>query len=415
MPYLTIVPPDPVPADTLDLVTTPRVLAPLLVLALVALPSPAHAANDFTIPSSATIRISGHGYGHGHGMSQYGAQGAALQGLTHREIAEFYYPGTTWGTASGKVSVLITADTSKDVQVLAHDGLRLRALGSGKVTDLSVARPKASRWRIKPVADGRVEVTFRTTVWKVFRTLKGDAELFAPGAATTLVLPGGGRTAYRGALRSVKRDTVNILPLDRYLQGVVPQEVPALWEPEAVQAQAVAARTYAAYERAHPIASHYQICDTTSCQVYGGASAEHPAATAAIRASRGEVLLYAGEPAFTQFSASSGGWTSAGSAPYLVAKQDPYDGWDGNPHSSWLTVVSDVTIEKAFPSIGNLTRIRFSGRDGNGQWGGRVDTVNVTGTGGTRTVSGEDFRFLLGLRSEWVNLSVTAGRLTSSR
>ena len=222
-------------------------------------------------PDKATIRINGHGYGHGHGMSQHGAQGAALQGLTHEEIVAFYYPGTTPGTAKGKVSVLISADTSKDLQVLSEPGLKLRALASGKVLDLAKARPQASRWRVTPVSGGRAEVSYRTAGWKSFRTVTGDAELFRTGAATTLVLPSGAKVAYRGVLRSGKKDTVNVLPLDKYLQGVVPQEVPALWEPEAVQAQAVAARTYAAYERAHPIASHYQICDTTSCQVYGGA------------------------------------------------------------------------------------------------------------------------------------------------
>jgi stage II sporulation protein D len=395
------------------LVTFFRAVAVLaLAVSLAGLPSPAHAAtDDWAIPDKATIRINGHGYGHGHGMSQHGAQGAALRGLTHQQIAEFYYPGTTFGTAKGKVSVLISADTSKDVHVVSSAGLRLRALSTGKVFELGTVRPKASRWRITPVSGGRSQVSYRTSSWNVFRTLNGDAELFTPGAATTLVLPSGAKAGYRGVLRSVKKDTVNVLPLDRYLQGVVPQEMPPLWEPEAVQAQSVAARTYAAYERAHPIAEHYQICDTTSCQVYGGAGAEHPAATAAIRASRGEVLLYDGAPAFTQFSASSGGWTSAGSAPYLVAKEDPYDGWSGNPHRAWQTVVSDGTVEKAFPGIGNLTRIQFSGRDGNGEWGGRVDTVTVTGSAGTKTVSGEDFRFLLGLRSEWVNLTVTAGRL----
>ncbi|GAB3256949.1 SpoIID/LytB domain-containing protein [Nocardioides dilutus] len=385
-----------------------------LVVAVLGLPTTAHAAaDDWTIPDKATIRIYGHGYGHGHGMSQHGAQGAALQGLTHQEIVDFYYPGTTWGTAKGKVSVLITADTTKDVRVVASGSLRLRVLASGKVLELAKARPRATRWRITPVTGGRSQVSYRTSSWKVFRTVNGDAELFTPRAPTTLVLPKGAKVAYRGVLRSVKKDTVNVLPLDRYLQGVVPQEMPPLWEPEAVKAQAVAARTYAAYERAHPIASHYQICDTTSCQVYGGASAEHRAATAAIRASRGEVLLHDGAPAFTQFSASSGGWTSAGSAPYLVAQQDPYDGWSGNPHSSWQTVVSDGTVEKAFPGVGNLTRIQFAGRDGNGEWGGRVDQVTVTGDKGAKTVSGEDFRFLLGLRSEWVNLTVTAGRAGS--
>lgn len=396
--------------------TLSRILTALALAAtsVALLAPPAQAADDWAIPAKATIRINGHGYGHGHGMSQHGAQGAALQGLTHREIAEFYYPGTTWGTAAGKVSVLVSADTTRDVQVLARPGLKLRVLATGRVLDLAAARPRASRWRIVPVSGGRVTVSFRTSGWKAFRTVAGNAELFGAGP-TRLVLPGGRTVAYRGALRSAARDTVNVLALDRYLQGVVPLEMPALWEPEAVQAQAVAARTYAAYELAHPLATHYQICDTTSCQVYGGASAEHPAATAAVKASRGEVLLYDGSPAFTQFSASSGGWTSAGSAPYLVAKQDPYDAWSGNPHTDWQTVVSDGTVEKAFPGIGNLTRIRFSGRAGHGQWGGRVGSVRVTGSAGSRTVTGEEFRFLLGLRSEWVNLTVTTGRQGARR
>ena len=391
------------------LVTFSRALATLVLAAsLAGLPAPAHAAvDDWAIPDNATIRIDGHGYGHGHGMSQHGAQGAALQGLTHQQIAEFYYPGTTWGTAKGKVSVLVSADTTKDVHVLASGGLRLRALASGKVFELGKARPAASRWRITPLSGGRSEVSFRTAGWHVFRTLTGDAEVFTPGAATTLVLPSRARVAYRGVLRSVKKDTVNVLPLDKYLRGVVPTEMPVSWEPEALAAQAVAARTYAADGRSRPIAAHYQLCDTTSCQVYGGASAEQPESNAAIAASTGEVLLYDGVPAFTQFSASSGGWTSAGSVPYLVAQEDPYDAWSGNTNTSWQTTVSDATVEKAFPAIGNLTRIQFISRTGNGQWGGRVVKAKLTGTGGSKVVTGEDLRFALGLRSEWVNLTVS--------
>ena len=384
-----------------------RLLVPVLALVVVGVPAPAHAADDWAVPATATVRIDGHGYGHGHGMSQHGAQGAALQGLTHRQIAEFYYPGTTWGTAAGKVSVLVGADTTPDVEVLARPGLRLRALSTGVVTDLAAARPRAKRWRLTPTARGKVKVFYLAAGWKKLRKVTGDAELFAKGGPTTLVLPGGKRAAYRGALRATHGDTVNVLSLEKYLRGVVPLEMPVSWEPEALAAQAVAARTYAANGRAHPIASHYQLCDTTSCQVYGGAGAEHPSATAGIKASKAEVLLYDGEPAFTQFSASNGGWSSAGSAPYLVAKQDPYDAWSGNPHTAWQTTVSDGTIEKAFPGVGNLTRIRFTKRTGDGQWGGRVVKVRLTGSAGTRTISGEDFRFGLGLRSEWVNLTVS--------
>ena len=90
--------------------------------------------------------------------------------------------------------------------------------------------------------------------------------------------------AYRGALRSATpagggRDTVNVVGFDGYLKGVLPKEVVAsTWPVETLRAQAVAARTYAAYERAHvPAGRHYDLCDTAACQVYGGASAEYSA------------------------------------------------------------------------------------------------------------------------------------------
>jgi stage II sporulation protein D len=383
--------------------------ASVLLAALMGAPAPAFAADDVDVPPSATITIKGRGYGHGHGMSQHGAQGAALQGLTHEQIVEFYYPGTTSGTARGKVKVLISADTSKDVVVRANQRLRLRVLATRDVVDLAAAVPTATHWRAVGVRKGRTLVSFKDgqngAQWQRLRRIAGPVEFFTPRRPTTLVLPGGATASYRGALRAVLDDTVNVLSLDTYLRGVVPREIPALWEPEAVQAQAVAARTYAAYERAHPLAEHYQICDTSSCQVYGGTASEHPAATAAIKATKREILTYDDEPAFTQFSASSGGWTSAGSVPYLVAQKDPYDNWDGNPHNPWQVTISDAAIEKAFPAIGNLTRIQVNARDGNGQWGGRVDTVTLTGSKNVTAVSGEDFRFLLGLRSEWFTLS----------
>ena len=105
-----------------------------------------------------------------------------------------------------------------------------------------------------------------------------------------------------------------------------------------MRAQAVAARTYAAYERQELTGP---LCDTTSCQVYGGYSAEHPASNDAVAATAHLTLMHRGAPAFTQFSSSSGGWTSAGSKPYLPAKADPYDGWAGNPVHSWSARVSD--------------------------------------------------------------------------
>ena len=77
------------------------------------------------VPAAASYTVTGYGYGHGHGLSQYGAQGAANQGLSWKQIIAFYYPGTRLGKARGTIKVLITAD-KKDVVVDARDGLGSR-------------------------------------------------------------------------------------------------------------------------------------------------------------------------------------------------------------------------------------------------------------------------------------------------
>jgi stage II sporulation protein D len=388
-----------------------RLLAVASAAALTLVSVPAQAAeNSWTVPRQAWVTIKGHGYGHGHGMSQYGAEGAGRQGLGYRRIVEFYYPHTRWGVAKGPVSVLISADTTDDLVVGARSGLRVRGTAGGGFTTLP--DNGTTRWRITRWGDGVNHVGYlRNGTWRHYTALSGQGEFSAGGAPITLVTPSGARQ-YRGRLRAaapsagaVARDTVNILPLESYLRGVVPLEMPALWTAAAVRTQAVAARTYAAYERAHPRAAHYQLCDTTSCQVYGGYSAEHPASNAAIDATHQQVLLSGGDPAFTQFSSSSGGWTAAGSFAYLPAKRDPYDGWSGNPVHTWSTKISDVRLENQWPAIGNLTSMTTT-RDGNGDWGGRVRAITLTGSQGRVEVSGDTFRSELGLRSTWLTFRI---------
>lgn len=389
------------------LVVTSVVAAGALALAG---PAPAHAADTWDVPAKAKITIKGHGYGHGHGMSQYGAEGAAREGLTFEEIAEFYYPGTTWGKATGRIRVQLTADTTDDLVVLARKGLRVLDLGSGETFELP--DKGASRWRVVRADDGSNRVSFYTDRWRSWRTLTGEGAFTASGDPITLVTPSG-NNRYRGRLAALTpadapaaRVTVNTVRLEQYLRGVVPLEIPALWTPAAVRAQAVAARTYAAYERAHPRASIFDICDTWSCQVYGGVDAEHPASDEAIAATRRSVLRYDGKPAFTQFGSSSGGWTSAGSVPYLPAQKDPYDGWSGNPNHEWSEQVTDARFESAWPGLGNLKRIVVPSRDGNGEWGGRVRTLRLVGSRSAVTVSGDTMRTALGLRSTWVTFRV---------
>ena len=370
-------------------------------------------APTLRIPAHAKITVHGRGYGHGHGLSQYGAQGAARQGRSAQQIVRFYYPRTTAGSTRAVVRVHITADTDDNTTVVARSGLRVRDLTTGKAvaTPTKGAASKASRWRLSAGAGGATKVSYLTGGWHVWRTLRGDGELSAPGALK-LVLPTSVVT-YRGALQSRRlpgtparsRVTVNRLPLDDYVRGVIPREMPALWEPAALQAQAIAARTYAAFEVAHSTNHVYQLCDTSSCQVYGGKSAEFASTNKATKATSGQIRTFHGGPAFTQFSASNGGWMSAGGEPYLRAKPDRFDPWSGNPYRAWSTKVTSAAIEKAWPSVGNLTSITIGSRDGNGQWGGRVETMTLHGSSHDVSLSGDSFRSALGLRSTWFQLS----------
>ena len=92
-------------------------------LLLTTLASPAAAVDSWAVPRQAWITIKGHGYGHGHGMSQYGAEGAARQGLTYRQIADVLLPRHDLGRrpAAGSGSQ-ISADTTDDLVVRARAG-----------------------------------------------------------------------------------------------------------------------------------------------------------------------------------------------------------------------------------------------------------------------------------------------------
>ena len=112
-----------------------------------------------------------------------------------------------------------------------------------------------------------------------------------------------------------------------------------------------------------------------------GYDAEYPASNRAVDDTAHQVLTSGGEPAFTQFGSSSGGWTAAGSVPYLPAQEDPYDGWSGNPVHSWSVKLTDGSLERAWPAVGDLRRITVVQRDGHGDWGGRVVSITLRGTG----------------------------------
>jgi hypothetical protein len=123
-------------------------------------------------------------------------------------------------------------------------------------------------------------------------------------------------------------------------------------------------------------------------------------------------VTYAGKPAFTQFSASNGGWTAAGSQPYLTARADPYDGVHPSTAHDWTQSISISTLQSKATGTGTFRRLEITSRDGHGDWGGRTVKVTVVGSTGSTTVSGNTFRGWFGLRSEW--FVVTSAPLVAS-
>ncbi|MBR1616984.1 SpoIID/LytB domain-containing protein [bacterium] len=102
---------------------------------------------------------------------------------------------------------------------------------------------------------------------------------------------------------------VNILPIEEYLMGVVPSEMPSKWNLEAHKAQAIAARSYAIANLGKRASHGYDLKDTPQDQAYGGATSETPQTTYAVLSTKGEVLTYDDKVIPGYYHASSGGKT----------------------------------------------------------------------------------------------------------
>ena len=375
--------------------------------------SPAAAATEQASPSNGSLSITTAGWGHGRGMSQYGAQGAAKQGLLHTDILSFYYPGTTLEQLKQDdvIRVWITADTDKKVHVYAAKGLRV-VDAKGNAFTLPTGK-KYTKWRLSR-SGSTTKLYYRTTKGKYVKYTSKQLQLDPkqqwafdnPETGTVKLYLASGNRTYRGSIalgfHGKSARTVNHVTMEDYLRSVVPSEMPASWQAEALKAQSVAARSYAARYRANQGGKYaYDICNTSACQVYKGTMTEHPATNKAVADTAGQVLTYKGQYAWTEFSSSNGGFSVAGPNDYITAKEDPYD---ASMKQIRTTKVKASTIEKKYPKIGKLKTITLV-RDGNGLWGGRVTKVTLTGTKGSQTVAGTSFKSALGLRETLLTIA----------
>lgn len=390
----------------------------------VASAAPLATTETVTLRADSTVTVAGRGYGHGRGLSQWGARAAAASGVGYREILDFYYPGTRSTTqAASTISVLLSGDDDNDLRVVAAPGM---TVSDAKNSNVSIGFPDATptQWRVVRTSEGLWLEGLVGQTWRRWSqgASPGFLSFSTPTAVVRLVLPDGRQKDYRGSLRAVpdgsapSQRSVNVVALEDYLRSVVPSESPSGWPADALAAQAVAARTYASHQRAAATGS-WQTCDSTQCQVYAGyrsydasgrLTTTHEAAStdAAVARTAGEVRHYGNALAFTQFSASNGGWTAAGNFPYLTSRADRWDGV-GNPSHRWSTTLRSATLQAKYPKIGSPTRIVVRARTGDGEWGGRVTQVVLQGRAGSVTLTGAQFRTAFSLRSDWWKITGT--------
>lgn len=365
--------------------------------------------NELTpAPADGIFHLEGHGFGGGAGLSQWGAQGGAEQGASAATILSHYYPTTTLTpVAPSSIRVLLSGTPSGSVPLTSANGLTVTGADGAATTP--PADPAHAHLRL--VVTGRalrLQNSADGTTWSSEAAVAAPATITDSAAAILVGEADGTTKSYRGELTvsvsGANPRAVDDVAMEDYLRGVVPRESPASWLPAALQAQAVAARTYAAYLTSRAAAgSSYDLCDTSACQVYGGAGAETANTDAAVAATAGQELLAGGAPIAAQYGASNGGWTVDGGQPYLAAVADPWDGVDaGNTNHSWTATLTASQVQAKFPAVGTLTALAVTRRDGNGDFGGRALTVVLTGhdaAGNPTSVATTGGNF--GLRSSW--------------
>ncbi|MGD0391471.1 MAG: SpoIID/LytB domain-containing protein [Acidimicrobiales bacterium] len=404
----------------------------------------AAAALGAIVPSSpasaypaATVTLEGHGYGHGHGMGQWGALGYALAGTGYQSIVAHYYGGTTLANlapaqVTTTVRVALTENDGNGVIVTSGSPFTVAGLdvAAGQAVQMSPAG--GGRWNVWvgsgcggpwPATPTRSDVSDPTA------SPGANPGLGDPATATRALqlCQGGGNLTVRGSIEAVFNSagaarTVNIVPLEQYVSGVVPNESPAGWgslgqpgpqgQPwgfQELEAQAVAARSYV-MAGLGSYGGYADTCDL-DCQTYRGTLNESALTDLAVSDTAGKVMEFpSGAVAATQYSASTGGYTAPGTFPAVPDAGDSVCVPGAcNPNHTWTASIPVSTIEATWPSLGTLVSVDITARDGDGDWGGRVTAMTLVGSDHDVSLTGDAFAVALGLKSDWFTTDASLG------
>lgn len=377
--------------------------------------------------ASTTFTFYGGGWGHGVGMGQYGALGLSQQGWSHTSILTHYYPGT-------KVQAMTSPSDIRVGLVQDHTGISIKPANNsmnlqvGKSPGTFVATiPAGQQWTIQVHSDGKYWIKQPNGNYvggkgwgSTSKTLYG----FYGFNKARVYVKATGHTYDKGELQFNAYDAgcggtcdrvrlVLQVDTNDYVYGVA--EVPNSWPMGALETQAVAARTYGAYEEqasgGHRSGCNCGVYPDTRDQVYIGYdkinSADGQQWKAAADNTASMMVTYKGAIAQTFFSSSTGGYTESNAVawggpqvPYLKEVCDPGDYTSANPLRTWQVALSGDAVGSRVSSytgvqVGSATRVKPTKRSGSG----RVEEVQVVGTKGSVTMTGDDLTAALGLDS----------------
>jgi SpoIID/LytB domain protein len=352
-----------------------------------------------------TFTFTGGGWGHGVGMSQWGAKARADAGQSAAQILGAYYPGAELTGIPGVVVRVHLADAASTTLAftgggaLAAGGGPIRSVASGETIEV-----QAGTNSIVVVSSGHAPVTLggADVLFVNWDTANGNVRVGATGNRERY-----GRVAIRLAAPGTLQVINDSLTLQQYLNGIA--EVPSSWGSAALQAQAIAARTYAIRRVQSPRSATYDILSTISDQVYVGYEKEAGASGSrwvdAVAATDTQILTNSGSPIEALYGSSNGGYGDdagyvfGGDRPYLRGIVDPYDNPAGNANFRWTRSYSGAELGQYLRANRGVDIGDVTGVDVNGQFGGsgRIDRANVrlTGTAGSTTITGSQLRSMI--------------------
>jgi stage II sporulation protein D len=400
------------------------VLSLLLVVALLGISSSGQPQARADTP---TFHFYGAGYGHGVGMGAWGVYGMALKGWSTSGVLHHFYPGTTTARFADPSAIRVgLVEDVTSIPVQAWRGSAQLRLSTGR---LVATIPAGDTWTV--VERSGYYWIKRSNGSYVGNHGWGDSthNLYVrfESLGSILYLPQRGFHFNHGFMElniyrpcgtcSLRERIILQLPTENYVQGV--GEVPATWPSVALHVFAIAARTYVTY-KVRAVGQHRPGCNCgirwVGEQYFIGYNRNMQSGAAnwmkAVRDTTRTMVLYGGTPIVAAYSTSSGGHSESNteawggsSIPYLQSVCDPGDYVSPNQYKTWDVSMAQSTVTSKlgarFQNVGPITSLTVLSRSESA----RITSLRVTGTQGSYTINGNQFRDALGLRTALVYIN----------